>query len=133
MLAYLQGTSSWDDTVRLSKESSPVVKVFSAAAACLATMGGLAVNYIVWRVDMKMDEFSKELKKEIAEYRKEFAENTEEFKKQIAENHKELKKELKEVASEIRYIALVMTERLAIVEAKLGVPNGKPLLPPQKE
>ena len=82
---------------------------------------------------MKMDEFSKELKKEIAEYRKEFAENTEEFKKQIAENHKELKKELKEVASEIRYIALVMTERLAIVEAKLGVPNGKPLLPPQKE
>ena len=119
-MAYLQGTSSWDDTVRLSKESSPVVKVFSAAAACLATMGRFAVTSVIGQVDMKMAENSKELSKEINMLTKE-----------VAEHNKKL---MKEVTTEIRYIALVMTERrLTVVEAKLGVPNGRPLLPPPIE
>ena len=99
----------------------PVVKVFSAAAAaCLATMGRFAVTSVIGQVDMKMAENSKELSKEINMLTKE-----------VAEHNKKL---MKEVTTEIRYIALVMTERrLTVVEAKLGVPNGRPLLPPPIE
>ena len=134
-MAYSQGTSSWDDIVRRSKEALPVVKVFSAAAA----MGGLAVNYIVGHVDRRMAENSKELKDEFQELKDEFQElkeNGKDVKKEfekVDKQFQEVKKEIAANSKEIRYIALVMTERLAIVEAKLGVPNGRPLLSPQQE
>ena len=127
-MAYSQGTSSWDDIVRRSKEALPVVKVFSAAAA----MGGLAVNYIVGHVDRRMAENSKELKDEFQELKENGKDVKKEFEK-VDKQFQEVKKEIAANSKEIRYIALVMTERLAIVEAKLGVPNGRPLLSPQQE
>jgi hypothetical protein len=95
--------------VNRSKEALPVLKIFGYAGAGLVAMGSLGINFTISSVQTVVKE---------------------DMDKKFVDMKTDMDKKFEGLAKDFRYFALVSSERLAVVESKLGVPRGSVTLPP---
>ena len=105
--------------VNRSREALPVLKVFGYAGACLVALGGVGINYTISSVQTVV--------------REDMDKKFEGMDKKFDKKFEGMAQKFEDMAKDLRHFALVSSERLAVLESKLGIPRGGVTLPPPSQ